>query len=766
MKKPDVYETLEQIKSAPYFIGQIKNEYHAEPREGQYSEFPDFLEAPLKSALRDTGIHKLYLHQREAIDALEEKKNIIISTDTSSGKSLCFWIPVLNQLLRYPEHRAIALFPTKALARDQLKKLELLIAAAPELLAAIRAAVYDGDTPSGKKKTIRNNSNIILTNPDTLHASILPTNGRWGRFFFSVQYIILDEAHTYRGVFGSHVALVCARFQRLCKQYGSFPQWIMSSATVNNGKELAEKLTGAPFTHISKSTSPRDEKKYIVWKPEVLKQGVIKTGSMYEQACLLLRDFILAGHTSLVFTRTRLQSELLGRYIKESLEIAAPELIKSVAVYRAGYLAKERREIEAGLSDGTTRAVISTSALEAGIDIGHLEAVFIFGFPGSLASFRQRAGRAGRQNQKSVVSFIPSQNPMDQFLSACPSFLYEEPVESVFLDPDNPFLMSSHLKCAAHEYPLSHKDEQFFGSNFFPIIEIFKEEGILKEIKGKWYSPQSVSPAHSISLRSMSEEVWEIVLVSRPDKVIGQVDGYQFNNQIFVGSVYLSMGKTFQVQGIIDDLKQVQVEEVEIDYFTVPKITSALSWDEQFEQRSLGKGVISLGAITEQSMVKQLKRVQFHSGYNRGVLPVERALPVLETTAALVTPSEQSWKKCLENKKNPFSGLIGLRHLLHETAPIVTLSDKSDMRVELNDNGKALPGLALFCIYPGGLGLAEKVFDMSTEIMTFAHRVVSTCACESGCPGCVGYDPLVVESGMEVFPDKKLTRSFLSTFLT
>jgi DEAD/DEAH box helicase domain-containing protein len=362
-----------------------------------------------------------------------------------------------------------------------------------------------------------------------------------------LKYVVLDEAHMYRGIFGSHVALVMARLKRLCMKVGASPIWMMCSATIYNPLELAEKLSGEDFVNIYRDSAPSSTKRFVTWKPEKLEQDSIKTTGMYEQAQRLLRDLALAGHSIIAFTQTRLQCELLGRYLRESFSSIAPDLADRLAIYRAGYTARERRAMEAGLAKGEISAIISTSALEVGIDIGHLDVAMVFGFPRSLASFRQQAGRAGRKGRESLVVFVPSQNPVDQYILNHPEFLQERPIEAAFLDPENPYLVSAHLKCAAHEFPLTDKDEGFFGPNFFPLVKILREEGLLKEIKGKWYFPKSGSPAHNISLRTMGEETFELVLAESPEQVIGTLDDQYFYRQVFRDAIYLAGGKTFRI---------------------------------------------------------------------------------------------------------------------------------------------------------------------------------------------------------------------------
>ncbi|MFC1584669.1 DEAD/DEAH box helicase [Fibrobacterota bacterium] len=759
-------ETLEKIKSLSYYAGQIKSDVSRPGQQGEFAPFPEFLEAPLVEAMKVLGIAKLYSHQADAIRKIREGNNTVISTATSSGKSLCYWLPVLNDLLKNPRLRVMALYPTKALAQDQLRKLEEITGSSPELMASVRPVVYDGDTPAGKRKLIRSRSNIILTNPDMLHTSILPVHGRWGDFFFHLKYVILDEAHVYRGVFGSHIALVLARLKRLCLRLTVKPAWIMCSATIHNPGELAARLVKEDFIGINHDGAPLSPKRFLTWKPEVLEQGKVKAGSMYEQARQVLRDLVLAGHTVIAFTQTRLQCELLGRYLREAFARLAPELKGRIAIYRAGYTAAQRRAMEADLAGGKTSAIISTSALEVGIDIGHLDAALIFSFPRSMASFRQQAGRAGRRGRESLVVFVPGQNPVDQYIAHHPEFIFESPVEAAFLDPDNPYLVSAHLKCAAHEFPLSAEDESCFGANFFPVLEILKQEGLLKEIKGKWYFPKSGSPAHRISLRTLGEDSYDLVLADSPQTLIGQLDSHQLSHQIFEDSIYLSGGRTYRVQGVVEKLKRALLEEIECDYFTIPVISGFLDWQDTLEKKMAGTGSLEYGTVTRHSSVEKLKRIQFHTGYNRGIISVHRDLPDLETTAVLFLPSEQTWNICRQQKHSPLSGLLGLKNLLEETIPVTTLSDKRDVQVLLEPRVRERPCIAVLDTYPGGIGLAQKVFELSHQVFSFAGKVAFSCPCTSGCPSCVGYDAVSIQDSREVFPSKKAALILLEQFLS
>jgi DEAD/DEAH box helicase domain-containing protein len=561
------------------------------------------------------------------------------------------------------------------------------------------------------------------------------------------------------------VALLLSRLKRLCLRLGVKPSWMMSSATIHNPRELAEKLTGEPFISISNESAPRPRKQFITWKPEVQKQSQVQPGGMYEQTRHLLRDMVLAGHTVIAFTQTRLQCELLGRYLQETLKKISPELGRRIAVYRAGLTAGERREMESSLSSGKLSAVISTSALELGIDIGHLQVALIFSFPRSLASFRQQAGRAGRKGRESLVIFVPSQNPVDQYLARHPEYIFDRPLEEAFLDPDNPYLVIAHMKCAAHEYPLTEDDAKFFGPNYFPVLKILKEEGMLKEVKGKWFFPQSGSPAHTISLRSMSEDSFDLILSGPENIIIGQLDDQYFYRQIFPESIYLGGGKTYKIKGMVEDLKQIFLEEINSDYFTVPVVRSQLDWKEKLDKKSIGTGYSEYGTVTQHSFIEKLKCVQFYTGYNLGMIQVQRDLPILDTTAVLFVPSRKTWDACREREINPLTGLLGLKNLLEETIPVSTLTDRGDVQVLLEHNVRERPCIAVLDIYPGSLGLAQKVFELSQEELSFALRVVSSCSCKAGCPGCVGYDPVSFPEGKDIIPGKEAAMILLQGFL-
>ncbi len=760
MALKDPFFTLEKLKKLQSYSGQIHSDHFFPEKSAQYADFPPFLDMPLIDALKNQGISQLYQHQACALKMEHEGKNVLLHTQTASGKSLCYWLPILNSLLKNPDKKAMALFPTKALAQDQLRNLEALIQASPELMSVAKPAVYDGDTPSARRKKIRSESNIILTNPDMLHASILPAHGRWGRFFFSLEYVVLDECHYYRGVFGSNVSLLITRLKRLCARLGAHPHWFLSSATIQNPLGLAQDLVQEPFSEVGDDTSARGPRRFITWRAQSSYQG-----ARYQEARRLARDFVLAGHSLIAFTQTRLQCEILGRYLKEAVGELVPDLAKRVAIYRAGYKADKRRVMEKALAEGSLSAIVATSALEVGIDIGALDVAVIFGFPGSVASFRQQAGRVGRNGRAGLIVFVPSGQPLDQYIQLHPEFVFTGQVESAFIDRQNPYLLASHLKCAAHEYPLTRGDEAYFGANFLPVVRVLEQEGLLKPIRGKWYFPLSGSPAHNISLRSLGEDTYDIITSGENVVVIGQADSHYLNFQIYPGSIYMASGRTYKVTGIVEELKQVHVEESDSDYFTMPVITSHIHWQETLEEKASSQARVLCGLVKQTAFMIKLKRIQFYTGRMLGHLPAKRELPVLETSACIYRPSPASLEACSRIGKSPIPALIALRHLLEQTVPLSTLCDKSDIQVLAEEDLEGAPALAVLDIFPGGLGLAQKAFEYSGEILEFAASVLKACTCSSGCPACVGYNPVSLGGSGDIYPDKAGASILLQSFM-
>ncbi len=527
----DVLAFLDHLRTDPGYRGQIAHTARLPAREARFGELEPPLPEPLREVLADAGIAQLYTHQAEAISQVRAGRDVVVVTSTASGKTLCYNLPVLEELLRLPQARALYLFPTKALAQDQLKSLRRLMgvggAAEPSgrdgpvgrlpgySMPSIRAGVYDGDTPQSTRRKLRDEAQVLLTNPDMLHSGILPYHTRWARFFANLRFVVVDEVHSYRGVFGSHVANVLRRLNRLCAHYGSEPRYLCCSATIANPKELAERLTGREMALVDDDGSPKGERWFVFWNPPHRDENSLDRVSSNVEAERLMALLITSGVQTIAFGRARVVAELLYRYVRERLRLDRPRLAQAVRAYRGGYLAEERREIERQLFAGQLMGVTSTSALELGIDIGGLDAAIIVGFPGTIASTWQQAGRAGRGTEPSVVFFIAYNEPVDQFIIRRPGYILEQSPEHGVVDPENPYVLASQLGCAAAELPVREGDRRWYGEKTNAVADARADEGMLRPIGPAWYWSQPEQPSHKVGLRIASQN--SVTIVEIPD---------------------------------------------------------------------------------------------------------------------------------------------------------------------------------------------------------------------------------------------------------
>lgn len=731
-------------------------------------KFPDQLALPLIEVLKKQGINALYSHQVLALNQAFDKKNWILNTPTASGKSLCFWLPVLQGLLEDPKRRCIALFPTKALAQDQFQKLNELIDSSADLMSVCRPLLYDGDTKKMSKAETRRDTNILFTNPDMLHCSILPKHGRWGEFFANCKYIVVDEAHVYRGIFGSHVSLLFSRMRRLCERFGSDLQWFLASATIGNPQQLGQLLISQSIQCIQSSELQMAEKLYAIWDPtEIGKEGIYR-GSMYQHAQELLQGMGTSGLRCLAFTQSRLQCELLAKYLKEKISrrfsITDPVSSHFVESYRGGYTPKERRLIEQRISRGETRIVISTSALELGIDIGDLQVVLCFGFPGSLSTFRQRAGRAGRRMKQSVVILLSSSAPLDQYINRHPEYLWQGHAEDVVLDPNNPSIMRIHLLCAAFELPLAHSDARFFGPGFQTVLQSLLAESKLKQLDEKWYLPKGETPALQYGLRSLSEERYRITNVEDVENTLSELESNPQRRGLFPGAIYLHQGENYEVVALDSERKQILVKQSQANYFTVPRFVGNTFWTDETESKTLDHFNVISGSLRQQSLLTRLKCVEFHSNSVQGYIPVQYSMPDLNTLGIGFYPNPGLQEKFIREGSNYLAGLAGLLHLLEAALPMVALLEKEDLQASIDCNRPEAFGIVFFENYEGGMGLVQKLFQLVQAWLKYARTLLFDCPCENGCPACVGLDLLDFAGNEKIVAEKTATKLLFQAF--
>jgi len=714
---------------------------HAESlpaRPARYAELQEPLHRVIRHVLDGQGISRLYAHQAQAIDLAREGKNVVVATGTASGKSLAYHIPVLERLLLQPTATALYLFPTKALAQDQLRGLRRFADSSPELARALTTGTYDGDTPGSARRKLREQGNAILTNPDMLHQGILPYHARWGRFFSNLRYVVVDEVHTYRGIFGSHVANVLRRLRRVARHYGADPQFLCSSATLRNPQELAELLVNDDVAVVDQDGSPRGPKLFVFWNPRTYGPDSLERRSASVDAERMLVALLQRGVQSIVFTKARVVAELIYRYARERLEREQRGLADLLSPYRGGYLPEERRAIERRLFNGELRGVISTNALELGIDVGTLDASILVGFPNTIASTWQQAGRSGRKQAPSLAVVVAYEDPVDQYLMRHPGYFFGQAVESAVLDPENPYVLASQLSCAAYELPLSEEDETIFGARAPAIATILEEEGQFKSLDGLRYWSSSEYPAGSVNLRTISDDTFTILDQTRENAVLGTVDSISAPELVYPEAIYLHEGDTYFVREL--DLKQkiAYVEPREVDYYTQPVLDTHLKLEETRESKKLGDETVGLGPAEVSWQTVAMKKIRFRSLDAIGYHPLDLPRLKLDTVSLWIQPSEGTRNQVKIAGLNPREGMSGLRNLLITVLPLHVMCDRPDIGGILDSSNLGEPTIFMYDRYPGGLGYAERGYAIIGELLGASLRLVEDCPCEAGCPSCVG----------------------------
>jgi DEAD/DEAH box helicase domain-containing protein len=732
-KTESVEEWLGLLRSRPELMENVTH-WHTQPaRPPRTAAFPEPLHPKLIHALESKGITELYTHQAASFRAVSEGRHVVTVTPTASGKTLCYNLPVLQTLLADDSARALYLFPTKALAQDQVAELQNL---ADVMEVDIKTHTYDGDTPPTVRQAIRNAGHIVVTNPDMLHSAILPHHTKWVKLFENVKYIIIDELHAYRGVFGSHVANVIRRLKRICRFYGSEPQFLCASATIRNPREHAERLLGESVELIDDNGAPAGEKHLVFYNPPVVNQQLgIRRSSVLESqklAALLLKS----GIQTIVFARSRVRVELLLTYLQE---LVRRELgTKSIRGYRGGYLPKLRREIERGLRSGEIRGVVSTNALELGIDIGQLQACVLNGYPGSIASTWQQSGRAGRRHGSSVTFLVASSNPLDQYLIQNPDYFLGRPAEEARIHPDNLLILLDHLKCAAYELPFEEGDT-FGEEKLSDLLEFLAEEKVLHKVGPRWYWMEQAFPAHDISLRSAAQENFVIIdMTGGQHRVLGEVDRFSAPTLIHEEAIYLHEGVQFQVEKLDYPEKKAYVREVNVEYFT--DASMAVELKVLHVDLEAHNGVLDrqYGELTVMGKPTIFKKIRLRTHENVGSGPIHLPEEILHTSGYWFSFSEE--QTAIRSANDMQMALLGLANVLVHLAPLHLMCDPLDIRVvpQVKSTHLKRPTIYFYDRYPGGIGLSRRLYDLHDEILAEAERLIVGCGCLSGCPACVG----------------------------
>lgn len=764
----NVQAFLRSIESDPDYRGQIGFHQVYPVQAATYAELNPPLPDPLRRVLSDMGIGSLYSHQASAIDHVRGGKNTVVVTATASGKTLCYNLPVLETYLQDPRASALYLYPTKALAQDQLKALLRLT---ERLEAQPLAGTYDGDTSDASRKKLRDSGRVILTNPDMLHQGILPKHAAWGHFFGHLRYVVIDEVHSYRGVFGSHVANVIRRLRRVCAHYGSDPIFICTSATISNPKEHAEALLGETVQLVDDNGAPRGERHVLLWNPPFVDQGKTERRSANTEATWLMSRLIAQRIPTITFGRARVVAELIYRYVTDELTKGHPALAKKVRSYRGGYLAAERREIERQLFSGELLGVTCTNALELGIDIGSLEACLVVGYPGTIASFWQQAGRAGRGSEPSLVVFIGHNAPIDQYLLQHENYLFGKSPEGAVIDPDNPHVLLGHLRAAVFEGPLTGEDERIFGDYAGAIRELLAEAGEIAILRGIGHWRGRGFPAAQISLRNISDNIYTIIDEAEGHRSIGTMDEPSAWQQLYAQAIYLHEGETYFVRDLNIEEKIAYVHKIEADYYTQSITEIQISVIEQEMEKPWRRATAFFGS--SEVMVKPylFRKIQFGSRDSLGFGSIDLPPANMETYAFWLCPPLDILRLVKDYSRDPMEGLIGIANVLTEVLPLLVMADPSDIGSVVDKNNTDVPSLFIYDKYPGGAGFAHRAFDRVEELFASALEMIASCPCKEGCPSCVGspippfrqLDP--ENSGKGKIPDKEAALIILHELL-
>ncbi len=733
--------------------------------------FPDGLHPRLRESLEQRGFQGLYSHQGEVYEQVSAGRDVVVVTPTASGKTLCYNLPVLDRILRDPDARALYLFPTKALAQDQLAELTATI---DSIGADIGTFTYDGDTPQDARASIRARAHVVVTNPDMLHKGILPHHTKWVKLLENLRFVVVDELHSLRGVYGSHVANIFRRLRRLCEFYGSRPQFICSSATIANPRELAEALTEREMTLVDESGAPRGERYFAIYNPPVVNRQLGIRRSALNSAREVSLSFLGKGLQTIVFAPSRLATEVLVTYLKEALE-TKPGSEGIIRGYRGGYLPLKRREIERGLRQGSVLGVVSTNALELGIDIGGLDAAVLVGYPGSVASAWQQAGRAGRRSGASVAVLVANSTPLNQFIAKNPDYFFGAPVEQGRVNPDNLQILVNHVKCAAFELPFS-RDEAFGGENLAEILEYLEGERLLHRAGERWHWTSDSYPADAVSLRSVSSDNFVVQDVTGEPRIIAEVDYDSAPSMVHEKAIYLLEGRSYFVERYDHQERRVEVREAEVDYYTDAISYTKVRILERFACEPRMNARRNHGEVHVSTQVVGFKKIKFHTNENVGSGELTMPENEMHTTSYWLTLPRELMRALPYGLEERRDGVVALSYTLGQMAALFLMCDRHDLGVALGDNGQGEariergltrlgargraseptagddfePNVFVYDAYPGGIGLSEPLFRLHDRLLAESRGLIAACPCRDGCPSCVGPVGEVGSRGKEV----------------
>jgi DEAD/DEAH box helicase domain-containing protein len=770
MAKLTLREWLSRMGKNRRFMEHVRAVKCLPATQGSFADFPDWVDPRLRQVLETRGIRQLYRHQAEAIDRVRQGRDVVLVTPTASGKTLCYNLPVLQRILAEPDTRALYLFPTKALAQDQMHEIHSLIG---DLDADIKTYTYDGDTPSDARRSIRKQGHVVVTNPDMLHTGILPHHTKWQKLFTNLRYVVIDELHVYRGVFGSHLTNVMRRLVRVCRFYGAEPVFICCSATVANPKEHAERLLERPMELIAESGAPAAAKTFMLYNPPIVNRELGIRQSALTPARKLATDLISNTIQTIIFTTSRLNVEVLTKYLKDQFAKGKPRDDQYVTGYRGGYLPHLRRRIEAGLRNRDVMGVVSTNALELGIDIGDLEACILVGYPGSIASTWQQAGRAGRRMGQSFAILIARSGPMDQFLVEHPDYFFSRSPEHCRVNPDNLLILLHHLKSAAFELPFE-KGERFGSENTEALLDYLEEKGVLHRVADRWHWAAESYPADEISLRSVNPENVVVVDTTQTGqhRVIAEVDWDGAFTTVHADAIYMIESQQYHVDQLDLERKKAYVRKVDVDYYTDAMTYTHVRVIDGFDQKRHRDTIVEHGEVQVVRKVVGYKKIKFYTLENLGFGDVNLPEKDMHTTSYWCTIPKDILMQLPYSRAEIIDGLAGLGYSLHHLAAMLLMADLHDLDRAIGDksgewfvrhgfNSRTItastsgttdpsavqaptmvdafdPTLFIFDAYPGGIGFSELLYQEHDRLLSSAQQLIGHCSCTHGCPSCVG----------------------------
>lgn len=729
---------LTSLRSDKHYANQIVHLEHLAPRPPKYARLDQPLHPALADALNANQIDKFFSHQAHAINAARAGEDVVVATGTSSGKTLCYNVPVLETILRDPHARALYLFPTKALAQDQLRALDELTHAL-ETTKQIVLDTYDGDTTRAARTKLRKRGNIILTNPDMLSVGILPNHSLWADFLANLKYIVIDEAHIYRGVFGSQVACVLRRLRRLCEYYSANPQFIFCSATIANPGEHVHRLSGRRARVIQEDGAPRGAREFALWNPPFIDKTRTTRRSPNSEAAGLFSSLVRAGLRNITFVRARKLAELILLYARDNLKRTDPELVHAVKSYRAGYLADERRAIERDLFGGKLLGVTATNALELGIDVGHLDATMVVGFPGTIASLWQQVGRSGRGTRDALSILVGMDDPLNQFFMRHPEVLFAKPVEHALIYPDNPYILEKHLPCAAYELPLTSADEDLFGPGFVEAMIRLERSGTLEYRNDQWYFRGLGYPAEKVNIRSVSDQIVGLVDIQHDFKTIEEIESTTALQRCYEGAIYLHQGDSYLVTKLDLEAGVVYCKPVDVDYYTEVRENSETRILRTEREREVGTTIAYYGDVRVSEHIVGYRRKRQFTEEVLATIDLDYPPTLFDTKAVWWDIPEDLIRQLARAGCDLAGSLHATEHACIGLLPLYAMCDRWDIGglsiVVHPDTGK--PQIFIYEGFPGGIGITEKGFALLESLWQATLETIEQCPCDYGCPSCV-----------------------------